>query len=425
MLFPASRLGAFRAGVDSELSRDRSRNIWILHHYADPPDGYWTGTFDLYKPLVDRGHRITVFSSSFSHYSRTDTRLRIGETYREQEFDGMQFVFVRTTPYQHNDWRRVMNMLTYALRTYRIARRRTDVPDIIIGSTPHPFCTAVAARLARETGARFFLELHDLWLEYMIDTGKLARHGPVALALRQLDAWCYRRADRIMTLWPLMDHYLEGFGIDRPERIVWVPMGVRLQPEPANGNGSGSAHEGRFTVVCTARFGPGSNVDEILKAARVLEDEGEDQIRFVLVGGGPEEHRLRGYARDHGLRNVEFTGMVPKADIPRHLFRADACIAGLPDVPTYRFGTIPSKVLDYLTMGRPVIFISAVDNNVVARSSGGIVVPPGQPAALAEAIQRLAGMPKSERDRLGANGRRYIREHHDLDMLATRIESLF
>ena len=399
-----------------------TRTVWIFHHYADPPDGHWTGTYDLYRPLADKGHRITIFSSSFSHYTRREERLRDGEWLREQEYGGIRFVFLRTTPYERNDWRRTANMVSYGIRAYRAGRRRQNRPDIVIGATPHPFCIVAAALIAQRTRARFFLELHDLWLDYMIDTGMIRASSPAAIALRAMDRWCYRRAERILALWPGMGLHLSAAGIPA-DRMTWTPMGVNLRTMPVAEN---QPKNGKFRVVCTARFGPASNIDEILEAAELLQQAGDRRVEFVLVGGGPEEGRLRAYAQTRRLENVQFTGMVPKSEIPGYLRLADVCVAGLPDVPTYRrYGTIPSKIIDYLTAGRPVIFISSLETSVVALARAGRVVAPGDPRKLADAIVELASLPRDELVRLGLNGQDYIRQNHDIHRLAQRIEDLF
>lgn len=403
-----------------------NKKIWIFHHYADPPDGHWTGTYDLYKFLVRKGYRITVFSSSFSHYSRKDPRLKPHEKHREQNFGGMQFVFVKTYPYARNDWRRVLNMLTYAFRAYGIASRRTEEPDYIIGSTPHPFCALAGLTLARKKGIPFYLELHDLWLQYLLDTKRLGAHNPVSMGLLYLDKLLYRGAVNIFALWPKMHEYVEQLGISR-DKIVWMPLGVDFEslgavPDSKAGPSAGPA--GSFTIMCAARFGPESNIDEILKAAKILRDGGKEWIRFKLFGAGPEEERLRKYREEHNLTNVVFAGLVPKEDIPRYLKEADACIAGLPDVPTYRkYGTIPTKVLDYLSSNRPIIFITSLEKSLVHEAGSGLIVPPGNPEALARAAVSLAERSPEERARMGENGINYLREHHDLKLIAERLES--
>ena len=73
------------------------KTIWLYHHYADPPDGHWTNHFDLFELMVRKGYRVTIFSSSFSHYSREENRLKPNEKFRVQNFSGVRFIFIKTT----------------------------------------------------------------------------------------------------------------------------------------------------------------------------------------------------------------------------------------------------------------------------------------------------------------------------------------
>ena len=57
-------------------------------------------------------------------------------------------------------------------------------------------------------------------------------------------------------------------------------------------------------------------------------------------------------------------------------------------------------------------------------SGGGIVVPPGDPAAIAEAVLRLKAMPEAERREMGRAGRRYVERNHSIPVLADRFEQV-
>ncbi len=399
-------------------------NIWVFHHYADPPDGHWTGTYDLYKFLSRRGHDVTVYSSSFSHYTRTDERLGPREKSREEIFGGVRFVFVKTPPYQKNDYQRAWNMFLFGVRAYVQGSRRKPRPDIIVGSTPHPFCALSALQLAKKMHCRFFLELHDLWLEYLLDTAMISRKGLLARAVGAVDRRLYAGADRVLTLWPGMGDYLADCGVAR-EKIAWIPMGVDFEDGPVAAAKNGGCGGEAVLVMCAGRFGPASNVGEILEAVVLLKSCGRTDIRFAFLGDGPEGDRLRGYVRENGLTTVEFRGLVPKADIPRHLAEADILVAGLPAIPTYaRYGTIPTKVIDYLAANRPIVYITDAPQDMVTRAGAGLIAPPGDAAALARTFVKLADMGAAARSAMGERGVAYLRENHDLARLASKLENL-
>src|SRR5262249_37430283 len=73
-------------------------NIWILNHHADAPDRQATRSYDLSRQLVGRGHRVTIFAAGFSHYSFSEERIRDGEAWREETWNGVRFLWLKTPP---------------------------------------------------------------------------------------------------------------------------------------------------------------------------------------------------------------------------------------------------------------------------------------------------------------------------------------
>jgi glycosyltransferase involved in cell wall biosynthesis len=95
---------------------------------------------------------------------------------------------------------------------------------------------------------------------------------------------------------------------------------------------------------------------------------------------------------------------LPKLEVPAALAGADACLAILKPIEMYKT-TYPNKVFDYMAAGRPVILaIDGVIREVVEEAQAGVFVPPGDPSALADAIQMLANNPQKCRT-MGMNGR--------------------
>jgi glycosyltransferase involved in cell wall biosynthesis len=94
------------------------------------------------------------------------------------------------------------------------------------------------------------------------------------------------------------------------------------------------------------------------------------------------------------------------------LGRSCAGLSLLHDLPNYRHSQ-PSKVIDYLAHGVPVVTTPLpLARELVECSGGGLVVPHDDSAAAADAVRRLAGDP-ALRHRLGSAGRAYAREHLD------------
>ena len=404
-------------------------NIWIFNQYAITPDlPGGTRHYDLGRELVKRGHQVVIFATSFHHYLHRETRLQPGERWKVEDVDGLKFVWLRTPSYQRNDWRRVRNMVVFALRAWWMGRRLPGLvpgvgkPDVVIGSSPHLLTPLVAYWVARRFRVPFVMEVRDLWPQTFVDMGGLTERHPVIKVLQFLEQFLYKRAQEIITLLPLAHRYIEELGISS-EKIHWIPNGVDLSRfsglQPASSDLRGS-----FNVMYMGAHGRANALDVLLQAAKIVQDRGNNVIRFVLVGDGPEKPRLMALAKELGLRNVEFREPVPKREVPKVLCVADTTIFILHDLPLYDYGISVNKLFDYLAVGKPLILVGRPVNNPVEETHCGLTVPPRDPEALAEAAMKLFEMPPKEREAMGRRGREYVERRHDIRKLAAELENI-
>lgn len=402
-------------------------NIWIFNHYAHPPDlPGGTRHYDLGRELVKRGHRVVIFATSFHHYLHREARLQPGERWEIEDVDGLRFVWLRTPPYWRNDWRRVRNMAAFMLQAWRLGRKLPKLapdmgrPDVVIGSSPHMLTPLAAYRVAKCYRARFIMEVRDLWPQTIIDMGELSEGSPVVRLLRLLEKFLYRRAERIIVLGPQMREYFSARGVSQ-ERIVWIPNGVDLSRFDSAAMPE-MGHEG-FQVMYLGAHGQANALDVLIQAAKVLQDRGHRDIRFILVGDGPEKPRVMALAQELGLGNVEFREPVPKADVHKVLNEASTLVTTT-ESAFFTYGGSINKVFDYMAAIKPLIFSGKATYNPVAEARCGLTVPPRDPEALAEAILKLYRMPLEEREAMGLRGREYVEEHHDIRKLAERLEKV-
>jgi glycosyltransferase involved in cell wall biosynthesis len=265
------------------------------------------------------------------------------------------------------------------------------------------------------------VELTDLWPEVLIDFGILSRRNPVTWALRAIEKFLYRKAQRIIMIWPRTQEYVQGLGISA-DKVVWIPHLADLSRyenmKPYDG-----AIRGRFTVMYLGSFVSFMAMEVILDAARVLQDRGRSDIRFVLIGGGTDEFRLRRYAAELSVNNVEFQGLVPKKEISTVMSAADAFVVSLKDVPHLRYGISLNKMCDYLASGRPTVLAGNPGYDPIKEANAGFSVPAEKPLELASAIEALMALTPDERVSLGLNGIEYLRRVHGVDLLTDRLEA--
>lgn len=401
------------------------KRVWILNHYAQEPGGAGgTRHFHLAQHLVEHDWQANVIAASVELNSGRQ-RLEPHEMVRHENFSGVPFLWVRTPEYKGNGGGRMFNMLSYSLR---VLRRKTTrdlpPPDVVIGSSVHPFAAMAGALLARRFGVPFVFEVRDLWPQTLVDLGRLDEGAFVTRVLRWLERWLYRRATRIVVLLPRAWEYIVPLGIAR-EKIVWIPNGVDLSlfplaPQPKR-------QESRpFTLMYFGAHGQANGLDNLLQAMALVGKQPEGQfIRLRLVGQGPLKQELMAQASRLGLDNVVFEPPVPKSEIPGLAAQADAFVITVLALPKlYRYGISMNKLFDYLAAERPIVIASGASNNPVADAGAGLTVEPGKPEALAQAIIEIASLPLDEREQMGLRGRTYVEQNHSFERLAGHLAGM-
>ena len=172
-----------------------------------------------------------------------------------------------------------------------------------------------------------------------------------------------------------------------------------------------------FVVTFAGTIGMASGLEVALDAAARLKAQGRADIAFLLIGDGAVRAGLEQRARAEGLDTVDFTGLVPRPELPAYLASSDACLVHFRKDDL--FGTIlPSKFFEDAAMERPILLGFEGDARAMLEEAGcGIAFEPSNDAELAAAALRLAGDPDACA-RMGVAGRRYVLEHFDRRALA-------
>ncbi len=271
--------------------------------------------------------------------------------------------------------------------------------------------------IARLKRARFIFEVRDLWPDAATELQILPRDSTVVRIGYRVERFLYRRADHILAVTPGLKRYLiEHKGLPE-ERISVVTNGISQEVAGARYDvekeRSALGFAGYFNVVQAGSMGVGVGLDVLIEAAKLLRTE--HAIRFVLIGQGEMRPQLEDQARSAGLDNVVFVEPQPKSRIGRFLRAGDVMIMQLHAF--YADCALPNRVFDYMAAGKPVITSGTGDvGDVLKHAQAGIVVPPGDARALADAILYLYRNPEL-RERMGIRAEGYVLEHFSWDRL--------
>jgi colanic acid biosynthesis glycosyl transferase WcaI len=365
--------------------------------------------------LQAAGHEVTVVTGLPNYPSgRIFPGYRVRPIQRER-IDGVEIVRLPLYPsHDRSSLRRSLNFLSFFVSAFVYLLLRRSRFDLAYVYHP-PITVGLAAALARMP---FLLDVQDLWPDTIAATGMTG----ASRLIRPLGACCrfvYARASAIVAQSEGMKRALVDRGVPEAKVSVirnWAEAEFQIVPATASS-------EAPFTLVYGGNLGRAQQLGNLIEAAAILKRERPD-IRILLFGSGIDEDDLRRQAERQRLGNIRFGGRIPVQEIVQEFAGADALLLHLGDDPLFAI-TIPSKTQNYLAMARPIVAAVNGEAAQILRDSGAaVVVPPAQPAALANAIIEVADASRSKRERMGEAGAEYYRRHFSFSEGMSRTVSL-
>ena len=365
------------------------RLLYFHQHFATPRGASGTRSYEFARALIARGHRVTVVCGAHK-LSGVDLPFDAERGWHRGDVDGIDVISLPLAYSNHDSlFRRGRTFLRFALRSVRLALE-LECDLVFATSTP---ITAVIPGLAAKwlRGKPFVFEVRDLWPELPRALG--LRNPFVLGGMSLLEFLGYRSADACVGLSPGI---VEGIRARSDERlpVAMIPNGCDLEvfhPSKRAQLALPGVGPDDFVAGFTGAHGVANGLDALLDVALELKRRGDLRVKLAFIGDGKEKERLAAKAAELGLTNCLFFPPVPKAELGAITASLDCGLMVLKDVPAFYRGTSPNKFFDYLAAGIPVI------NNYPGWLAGlirehrcGIVVPPADPAAFADALQRLA-----------------------------------
>jgi glycosyltransferase involved in cell wall biosynthesis len=282
-----------------------------------------------------------------------------------------------------------------------------------------PILQAIPALLiGRLKGARVTVWVQDLWPESLEATGYI-QNKIMLRWVEHLVRFIYSHTDLLLVQSRGFKARVAVLAPGKP--VVYFPNSVEsiFYDPPSVSLPTISALNDGFAVVFAGNVGVGQAVEVIVDAAILL--RGYPNIRFVVFGQGSRWDWMCDQVRQHGLTNLHLPGRYPMETMPGLMAKASALLVSLADQPIFA-ATVPNKVQAYMAAGRPILAcLNGEGARLVDDAKAGITVPAEDAQGLADAVLRLYEMPPEEREAMGANGRRYFKEHFDHDRLTDEL----
>jgi glycosyltransferase involved in cell wall biosynthesis len=282
-------------------------------------------------------------------------------------------------------------------------------PEVVIATSPQLLVGLSGWWIAKIKGAPFVLEVRDLWPESLAAVGVGNPDSILHRALGRIAGFLYRKSDHIVVVTPAFHEHLVRRWQVPSQKISVVQNGVETKlfsPQDPCALRTGLNAEGKFLVSFIGTLGLAHGLETIIAAAESLQ-EVAPSVLFMLVGEGADRERILALANAKHLRNLCIVPQQPREKIPSYISASDVCLVLLKKSDVFET-VIPTKMLEFMSCGRPIILgVNGQAREILERSRAGVYVEPENPSALCDAILKLQRQ-DFLRKSLGRNGREYI-----------------
>lgn len=382
----------------------RLRVLVLGLNYAPETTGIAPYTTGMAGFLAAAGHEVHAVTG-LPHYPQWT----LAEHYDRRRYrsvdDGVRHVRVpHPVPARPSGRSRVLMEAAFAARA---ATTRVPRPDVVLAVSPALLTVAAALRWRASGRTAVGVVVQDLYSRAAVEAGVLT--GREAVATAALERRLLRAADGVVAIHDRFRDSLVRLGVDA-DRIATIRNWTHVRPatgDPAALRRSLGWRDDEVIALHAGNLGAKQGLENVVAAARGAHDRGLP-VRFVLLGDGHQRRQLQELGRD--LPTLQFVDPLPDGAFETALQAADVLV--LNERPEIAEMCVPSKLTSYFAAGKPVVAATSTASASaaeVAASGGGVRVAPRDPAALLDAVVRIA-----EDDvlsaRLGACGRAFAAE---------------
>lgn len=380
--------------------------------------GAYPFSVQLSRELATRGHEVlyVYFDESSSIRGNVgrhkDDPKRFSSVGIGRDDDARRTSFVR----------RLTHDLSYAL--HLVAEARSFAPDLVVSADCPLISQKALQSYAARSNARFVYWLQDLFglaIEAVIGRKNTAVARLAAAPFKSLEHHLLGVSDEVLAISPAFVDYVESTTSNARSAHLfpnWAPIETKKSKPSSSGLDLLDLPGGQ-RIIYSGTLGLKHNPDFLADLALAVREEG---AHVVVVSQGPGRERLEALKVNQLIDNLFLLDFQPSENVPSVLASADVLVAILTaDASAF---SIPSKILAYLTVGRPILALMPRDNfsaAIVKEAKAGIVVDPANEQAAIQEVRSLL-QNRATSEQLGRNARTFAEEQFDIRKIADRFE---
>ena len=335
-----------------------------------------------------------------------------------EEIEGLKiyrsYIFVKKTK---SIFFRLLNYFSFVFSSLLIGLFKTHSCNFIFCESPPIFLGITAVILSKIKKTKLIFNVSDLWPESAEKLG-LVRNKFLLYVTTKLEEFIYKNSFLITGQ---TQGIVENISKRFPRKnIYWLKNGVDINSVSSivinnNWRKINKFSKNDFLLIYAGILGYAQGLETIIYAADKLKKY--PNIKFLFFGDGPEKGKLVLLKNKLGLNNIYFHLPVSKNEIRQIIKSVEAAIIPLKKIGLFK-GAIPSKILEVLALGKPILLGVNGEAKELFINSGkcGLYFEPENFESLSESILRLY---KSEEllNELGNNGNTYIKNNFNSEQI--------
>lgn len=315
---------------------------------------------------------------------------------------------------------RLLNYFSFTISSFFVGFFKLGKFDYILCESPPLFLGLSSLLLKKVKRARLIFNVSDLWPESAEKLG-IIKNNFLLKVSKDLEEFLYKHSDLITAQ---TNGIVKNISLRLPhKKIHWFPNGVDIEYYQtdiiSNWRKDNGFSANDFLLLYAGIIGHAQGLEIIIKAAEHLKTY--SQIKFLLLGSGPEKKKLVELKEKLSLENVHFFDVVSKNQIPFIIKDADVALVPLKRLELFK-GAIPSKIFENLAMKKPILL--GVEGEAkelfIDKAKGGLAFIPEDYRDFCDKILHLYSHPELLKQ-LGNNGYNYVNENFSRDQIVGRL----
>ncbi|MEW6617661.1 MAG: glycosyltransferase family 4 protein [Patescibacteria group bacterium] len=380
---------------------------------------------ELAHGLLRAGHSVSVLTSYPRHYLTEESKDKKFEIVSSD--DGVTVIRIKTLPLHKVNFiiRGISQILLPIIFSLRVKKYMKESPDAVIIYSPPITLGLVGKFIKKRYGAKFLLNIQDIFPQNAIDLGIL-KNKPIIKFFELIEKTVYASAD-------VITFHSDGgkkFLIEKKnvseKKIVtlhnWVDANEYTNLKKDISFRDRYGLQGKFIFLFAGIMGPAQGLEFLAQVAERVSDLKD--IVFLLVGDGTEKGKIERLIQEKNIKNIEIRPFISKDEYPYLVKDSDVGIVCLSSDNKTSF--VPGKFLGYMAAGKPVVSFLNKESDAFALVKEAQCGYAGRSDDVEEGekIIRKIYAEKQKLDEYGTNGLRFVKEHLTLEACVKKIEDL-